>query len=44
MNAANKFTIGRGKMQKLSGLIITKNIEPNKQKMPPKVNMILFMI
>ena len=38
LNAANKFTIGRGKMQKLSGLIITKNIEPAKQKMPSKVN------
>ena len=42
LNAANKFTIGRGKMQKLSGLIITKNIEPSKQKMPSKVDMILF--
>ena len=37
LNAASKYTIGRGKMQKLSGMIITKNIEPNKQKMPPKV-------
>jgi hypothetical protein len=37
LNAANKFTSGRGKMQKLSGLIITKNINPDKQKMPAKV-------
>ena len=37
LNAANKYTIGRGKMQKLSGLIITKNIDPDKQKMPAKV-------
>ena len=27
LNAANKYTIGRGKMQKLSGMIITKNID-----------------
>ena len=38
LNAANKYTIGRGKMQKLSGIIITKNINPDKQKMPPKVS------
>ena len=37
LNAANKYTIGRGKMQKLSGLIITKNIDPDKHKMPAKV-------
>ena len=37
LNAANKYTIGRGKMQKLSGIIITKNIDPEKQKMPAKV-------
>ena len=37
LNAAHKFTIGRGKMQKLSGLIITKNIDPEKQKMPAKI-------
>ena len=37
LNAANKYTIGRGKMQKLSGMIITKNIDPDRQKMPPKV-------
>ena len=37
LHAANKFTIGCGKMQKLSGLIITKNINPDKQKMPEKV-------
>lgn len=37
LNAANKYTIGRGKMQKLSGLIITKNIDPDRQKMPAKV-------
>ena len=37
LNAANKYTIGRGKMQKLSGIIITKNIDPDKQKMPAKV-------
>ena len=37
LNAASKFTIGRGKMQKLCGLIITKNIDPDKQKMPAKV-------
>lgn len=37
LNAANKYTIGRGKMQKLSGMIITKNIDPQRQKMPTKV-------
>ena len=37
LNAANKYTIGRGKMQKLSGIIITKNIDPDRQKMPTKV-------
>ena len=37
LNAANKYTIGRGKMQKLSGMIITKNIDPDNQKMPTKV-------
>ena len=37
LNAASKYTIGRGKMQKLCGLIITKNIDPDKQKMPAKV-------
>lgn len=37
LNAANKYTIGRGKMQKLSGMIITKNIDPLRQKMPSKV-------
>ena len=37
LNAAHKFTIGRGKMQKLSGLIITKNIDPEKQKIPAKI-------
>ena len=37
LNAANKYTVGRGKMQKLSGMIITKNIDPRKQKMPAKV-------
>ena len=37
LNAANKYTVGRGKMQKLSGLIITKNIDPDRQKMPAKV-------
>ena len=40
LNAANKYTIGRGKMQKLSGMIITKNIDPSKQKMPTKVSFI----
>ena len=38
LNAANKYTVGRGKMQKLSGMIITKNIDPKKQKMPAKVS------
>ena len=38
LNAANKYTIGRGKMQKLSGLILTKNIDPETQKMPAKVS------
>ena len=37
LNAASKYTIGRGKMQKLSGMIITKNIDPESQKMPAKV-------
>ena len=37
LNAASKFTIGRGKMQKLCGLIITKNIDPDRQKMPAKI-------
>ena len=37
LNNANKYTIGRGKMQKLSGIIITKNIDPDRQKMPTKV-------
>ena len=37
LNAANKYTIGRGKMQKLSGMIITKNIDPQRQQMPTKV-------
>lgn len=37
LNAASKYTIGRGKMQKLCGLIITKNIDPDRQKMPAKI-------
>jgi hypothetical protein len=41
LNAASKYTIGRGKMQKLSGIIITKNIDPEKQKMPTKVGKIV---
>ena len=43
LNAANKYTIGRGKMQKLSGLIITKNIDPSKQKMPTKVRRLYYI-
>ena len=39
LNAANKYTIGRGKMQKLSGIIITKNIDPDRQRMPTKVKL-----
>jgi hypothetical protein len=38
LNAANKFIIGRGKMQKLSGLIITKNIHPENASKSMKSN------
>ena len=44
LNAANKYTIGRGKMQKLSGMIITKNIDPQRQKMPTKVNITIHLM
>ena len=37
LNAANKYTVGRGKMEKLCGTIITKNIDPETQKLPAKV-------
>jgi hypothetical protein len=43
LNATNNYTIGRGKMQKISGLIITKNIDPSKQKMPTKVRRLHYI-